>query len=147
MDNMGSPSSMVQKVHSGVGQANIETNSVAVKRNGGPFSHFLSEDMDTDTTTTVNPNPNPIPIVKVTAPVLAAVVKEDVISDTDNSSATTSIVNPSSNTPYETISSEEVQTITEEPSFDFEQWDSELWWSRIFREIRAAKKSGMMSYC
>ena len=69
MDNMRSPSSMVQKVHSGVGQANIETNSVAVKRNGGPFSHFLSEDMDTDTTTTVNPNPNPISIVKVTTPV------------------------------------------------------------------------------
>ena len=55
MNNTGSPSSMVQKVHSGVGQAN-KTNSVT-HVNGGSLSH-LDEDSDSDMDTTVNANTN-----------------------------------------------------------------------------------------
>ena len=48
--------------------------------------------------------------------------------------------NPLPNPPHEIISSEEVQTIPEEQYSSYDEWDSELWSSRIFHEIRTAKK-------
>jgi len=49
-------------------------------------------------------------------------------------------VNPLPNPPHEIISSEEVQTIPEEQYSSYDEWDSELWSSRIVHEIRTAKK-------
>ena len=80
MNNTGSSSLIARP---GVGQANIETNFVTVKRNGGPLSQFLPS--DTDTTTV---NPNPIAKAKITTPAFAAIFtdkkEEDVMSEEDD---------------------------------------------------------------
>jgi hypothetical protein len=82
MNNTGSTSLLTRPE---VGQANIETNFVTVKRNGGPLSQFLPS--DTDTTTL---DPNPLAKAKISTPALAAVVtndkKENVMSSADNNS-------------------------------------------------------------
>jgi hypothetical protein len=80
MNNTGSSSLIARP---GVGQANIETNFVTVKRNGGPLSQFLPS--DTDTTTV---DPNPIAKAKITTPAFAAIFtdkkEEDVMSEEDD---------------------------------------------------------------
>ena len=142
-DNIIPTGSPLLIARSGIGQAatNTKTNSnvdvITIRKNEGPpLLRFLSKGKDMDTTpvlTTVVTN-NPAGIVNSHNNITNVVA-------TQPSSVTSGLVAASH--PPEIISSEsEEQPVPEEHhfSFDFEQWDSELWSSRIFHEIRTAKK-------